>query len=69
MSNIVAFEPKRGGQGAAPSLPDAGRILFFTGVRYVREREGDTLVLEGRAASTVNVHEAGRDEPAERLLA
>lgn len=70
MSNIIAFEPKRGGRAAAGSTPEAGQILFFTGVRYVREIDLDTFAGEDRATPFEEIaHEADRDAQVERLLA
>lgn len=69
MSNIIAFEPKRGGRAAAQPVSDAVQILFFTGVRYVRERDVETAGPDDRAHVPDIAREADRDQQAERLLA
>lgn len=68
MSNIIAFEPKREGRAGEPR-PAAGQILFFTGVRYERERDIDVAAVERTPQAADPVREAGRDAQAERLLA
>ena len=69
MSNIIAFEPKRGGRAAAQPVSDAVQILFFTGVRYVREYDVEIAGPDDRAQAPETAREADRDHQAERLLA
>lgn len=70
MSNIIAFEPKRGGPTGEPHRPAAAQILFFTGVRYVRERDIDIVAGSDRAPQAgVPGRGAEQDGQAERLLA
>lgn len=37
MSNVVAFRPERTGRTAVRQRDEGAEILFFTGIRYVRE--------------------------------
>jgi hypothetical protein len=39
MTNVIAFHPNRGRDAAGPAVQGNVKILFFTGVRYVREAE------------------------------
>lgn len=51
MSNVVVFKPERTGPVTPRSRDEAVQILFFTGVRYVREEHPATPLPEQAAPS------------------
>lgn len=52
MSNVVVFRPERTGPVAVRRRDEAVQILFFTGVRYVREEAVEQLPPEAVDASS-----------------
>lgn len=63
MSNVVVFRPERTGPAMLRPKDEAVQILFFTGVRYVREELGAPPASEpedGSAAEACDAFETER---------
>ena len=46
MGELVLFRPRAGrGSRPQPAAPSGAQIMFFTGVRYERMKEPDTVLL------------------------
>jgi hypothetical protein len=62
MTNVTAFHPSRDGKIPMPTPSGEAKILFFTGVRYVRESELEALAQPAAGPRPKNDDPHGRTE-------
>lgn len=69
MSNVVAFRPERNSRVVVHARDEGAEILFFTGIRYVREELLLVLTEPAPDAADQAAAEAREDFATERLKA